>query len=350
MATSSIQHLRFVLDSFFPAEMSLQQALRCVFTIAAVYPLLALHRHQRTEPRQPIFTAWMKAMIRTLTRSMRPEDDEVDEGGPEEQIDIRAYNICRDIEGVYDLLGFSGTENTLSGVDHLPDIILTTRHRSCIRCPPNATYRSLRLHEKENKVKYLGHDLRWRSAMIFIAHCRTCGADYYPDRITYKDNTDTRRQTLDFEAVHLRISNHGLWCDRAVATMQENAVRALRSGWANFAKFINGSISGGPLMTYRQSQRLFMEHFARRLLIFHRLSDDFTFLANPSTTVFAGYLREAVGKNGGTIKDALHHGCMDCTHRKRYRSDLVDEGVVFDAGNGEDMVQDQAENLIEEVR
>ena len=28
--------------------------------------------------------------------------------------------------------------------------------------------------------------------------------------------------------------------------------------------------------------------------------------------------------------NAMKHGCMDCTHRKRYRADLINKGAILD--------------------
>jgi hypothetical protein len=81
-------------------------------------------------------------------------------------------------------------------------------------------------------------------------------------------------------------------------------------------------------MTYRQSQRLFIENFLRRLLVHHE-KEVFSCPAHPSMQLLAKCVRRAIGSDGGSIAKATKHGCMDCTHRKRYRADLINEGTIL---------------------
>ena len=37
-----------------------------------------------------------------------------------------------------------------------------------------------------------------------------------------------------------------------------------------------------------------------------------------------------IGCNGRSTATSMKHGCIDCTHRKRYRSDLLDEGAILE--------------------
>ena len=77
-------------------------------------------------------------------------------------------------------------------------------------------------------------------------------------------------------------------------------------------------------------QRLFIENFARRLLLSHRKQTTFFCPAHPSTQLLAKSVREVIGCDGGSKVNAMKHGCMDCTHRKRYRADLINEGAILD--------------------
>jgi len=86
-------------------------------------------------------------------------------------------------------------------------------------------------------------------------------------------------------------------------------------------------------VTNRQSQRLFLEYFARRLLLTHGQADEFACEAHPASTRFAECVRDTIGHDGGVVPGALHHGCIECTHKKRYRSDLEQEGAELHAGN-----------------
>ncbi|KAJ6548952.1 hypothetical protein B0H19DRAFT_952690 [Mycena capillaripes] len=211
-----------------------------------------------------------------------------------------------------------------------PRVVLCTSRLSCIFCPPGDLniIPTLRRRVEPKIVWILDDRLHWVEADLVIAHCASCRADYFPDRITYKDNAGTRRQQLELSPAFLRVSKHGIWVHKQVAFLQENAVHRFHSGWSNFADWVNDSTHTNRKFTYRQSQRLFIEHFSRRLLLFHNRSD-FSCKAHPSTRLLAEAVRGAIGVNGGVLDAAMKHGCRGCTHLKRYRSDLTAEGVVL---------------------
>jgi hypothetical protein len=56
---------------------------------------------------------------------------------------------------------------------------------------------------------------------------------------------------------------------------------------------------------------------------------DFSSDAHPSTRRPSEAVREAIGVNGGVIEAVMSHGCVECTHLKRYRLDLVNEGMIL---------------------
>ncbi|KAJ7670539.1 hypothetical protein B0H17DRAFT_1141768 [Mycena rosella] len=51
--------------------------------------------------------------------------------------------------------------------------------------------------------------------------------------------------------------------------------------------------------------------------------------AHSSSKLLAEKVREIIGVNRGVIPSLLAHGCMDCTHVKCYRSDLIQEGAIL---------------------
>ncbi|KAJ7619674.1 hypothetical protein FB45DRAFT_1096065 [Roridomyces roridus] len=190
--------------------------------------------------------------------------------------------------------------------------------------------------------------LQWVQADLVVAHCASCQADYYPDCITYRGDDNTRCQKLEITPKYMRVSKHGVWVDRQVALFQENALSSFHSGWSNFADWVNGSTSAQRKLTYRQSHRLFVEHSSRRLLAFHE-KEDFHTNAHPNTHMLAEAVRRHIGVNGGVLPTAMRHGCAECTHIKRYRSDLLNEGVTF--GNDMDVagasgIPEGVENLV----
>ncbi|KAJ7873634.1 hypothetical protein B0H14DRAFT_3131234 [Mycena olivaceomarginata] len=133
----------------------------------------------------------------------------------------------------------------------------------------------------------LSSDPRTVEADLTITHCASCQADYHPDCITYRDNDNHRLQRLETTA-QLQTKND-----------------------------------------VRQSQRLFIEHFSRRLLLFLNKHANFTCEGQPSTRSLTEAVRATIGENGGVLATAMTHGCVDCTHIKRYCSDLVNEGILL---------------------
>lgn len=147
--------------------------------------------------------------------------------------------------------------------------------------------------------------------------------------MTYIGPDGSRIERLECNTDFLRVSKHGIWVHRKVAVAQEKAVARFHSGWSNFADWINETTKDSQKLTYRQSKRLFVEHFGRRLLLVHGKQDTFTTSANASTDILTSDLRDVLGCDGGSIVSSMHHGCQDCTHKKRYKADLIAEGAVF---------------------
>ncbi|KAJ7936710.1 hypothetical protein B0H13DRAFT_2261798 [Mycena leptocephala] len=131
------------------------------------------------------------------------------------------------------------------------------------------------------------------------------------------------------KADYLRVSKHGVWVHRKIAVCQENSLHRFHAGWSNFADWINEfTRDSDRKFTNCQSQCLFLEHFSRRLLVFHK-KDNFTCESHPSTRLIGEAVRAAIGVNGGVLDAGMTHGCTGCTHLKRYRPDLIAEGAVL---------------------
>ncbi|THU76312.1 hypothetical protein K435DRAFT_813519 [Dendrothele bispora CBS 962.96] len=238
-----------------------------------------------------------------------------------------------DIGAIYDALGVGeGLTDPLSVLPK-PWPLLCTARLCCIFCTQNgAQLHTLRRREKLQEIWFLDADYQWTRAHLVVAHCIACKADFYPDKIVHRDLANTRVQMLEFDSKYIRISKHGVWVHRNLAIAQERSIVRFRAGWSNFALYLNEIIdSKTRKITSRQSQRLFLEHFARRLLRAHgKEASDFLCAPNPNSQDFAKHLRLILGENGGVIPGAMIHGCTECTHRKRYLSDLVEEGAQLD--------------------
>ncbi|KAJ7848261.1 hypothetical protein B0H14DRAFT_3673455 [Mycena olivaceomarginata] len=250
--------------------------------------------------------------------------------------------MCDDLGQLYEFLGIPGSSAGHNNFFPEPQTILVTSRLPCIFCPASDGIYSLRRRRKMSTVRLLDSNFRWVKADLFIAYCRACDAEYYPDRITYRLPNQPRKGRLEYGAKFLRVSKHGVWMDRRIAFTQENSILWFRSGWSNFAEWLSDTVGAKPRVTPRQSQCLYFEHFARRLISAHGLAPTFSLTSNSSSQVLANTVREQIGLDDGVVAGAMEHGCMDCTHLKRYKSDLVATGASLG-----DRIDEIADDLME---
>ncbi|KAJ7458320.1 hypothetical protein B0H11DRAFT_2061707 [Mycena galericulata] len=334
--TPTVRDLILILQIFFPGELSLHKALYLLGVIISLYPLLRLHLNQRRQPRQPGRTAWLKSISALLLGAFAQEDTHPPTwaSGIDRSAEYAAY-ISQDLSALYTMLGLNpddlGAPSPASPFPSTRPLLCTTR-LSCVFCPVADLniIPTLRRREKPQNVWVLDEGFHWVQADLLIAHCASCHSEYYPDAITYRGADGRRRQRLESTPQYLRVSKHGIWAHRRIVLFQENALDRFQAGWSNFADWLNASTRSEKKLTYRQSQRLFIEHFSRRLLCFHQKNDNFSCSAHPSTRMLSEEVRAAIGVNGGCLPAAMTHGCADCTHVKRYHCDLVNEGVILE--------------------
>ncbi|KAJ7148041.1 hypothetical protein C8R43DRAFT_889261 [Mycena crocata] len=325
----TLGHFIVVLQLYFTHEFSLQRALYILTVLVATYPLYRLHLNQRREPRQPQETAWLRSIVAIIGGAFSSEHEHPDFPPEEDTLGAGlSQRLCQDLERLYYFLGIDDPANRLFPKPH---VILCTTRLHCIFCPDDGHPASLRRHGKPQQIRLLDSDFRWVKAWLYVSYCARCKAEYYPDRITYHrdETTPGRIQKLVYDATYLRVSKHGIWVDRRVALAQENAILRFHSGWANFAEWLSDTIGAAPRFTTRQSQRLYFEHFARRLIIAQGLEEVFTVPAHSSSHVLSEAVRDILGKGGGVVAGAMDHGCADCTHLKQYKADLISEGAVL---------------------
>ncbi|KAI1784902.1 hypothetical protein LXA43DRAFT_1119741 [Ganoderma leucocontextum] len=301
------------------------------------------------DPRQPALTGWSKSLQRSLQNAAQDDisfENSTEEGLGEEEAEDTSQGMHHNVNLLYDLLGISPNAITAPSILPLPPLVLCTTHVECIICDAAQPRHSLRRRILPQTVKVLTSDLRWREAALYIAHCIDCQADYYPDSITYPmaPNSRARRQRFDYTTRYLRVSKHGIWAERRIAWMQEHTLVRFHTGWSNFANWINDLLPHEPLITYRQSQCLFLEHFSRRLLIAHGKHENFSIPAHPNSATLAEVVRECIGVNGGVLPSAKYHGCTECTHIKRYYTDLIHEGAIPQEVNLDAVVEVEVED------
>ncbi|KAJ7912450.1 hypothetical protein B0H13DRAFT_2232502 [Mycena leptocephala] len=326
----TLGHFILVLQLYFIPEFSLKRALYILTVLVATYPLFRLHMNQRREPRQPRETAWLRSIVQILAGAFNPEHEHPHFPPEEDDVGIGlSHTLCQDLEQLYHFLGIDDGVTTL--FPELHTILCTTRI-NCILCLNDGHPPTLRRHREPRKIRLLDSRFRWVEGALYVAYCARCHAEYYPDRITYHadENSPGRIQKLEYGATYLRVSKHGIWMDRRIAVAQENAILRFHSGWSSFAEWLNDTISVSPRVTTRESQRLYFEHFARRLISAHDLEDTFSVPAHSSANALVEAVRTAVGEDGGVVAGAMKHGCTRCTHLKRYTADLLAEGAVLD--------------------
>lgn len=358
-ATATVQDLRQLLQVYFRPDLSLSHVLHILSTLETSLPIIKLHRNQRRDSHQPENTAWNKHIFHILERSFRGVSvDDYFRSPPEADhiagvAHLDAARLHRDLPQVVEFLGLNPDSGPLA-IGHPPLVpkahpLLITSHTQCLRCSPDVPRRSLRLDRDKGttRVKLLDENLVWTYAELCVANCSSCHARYYPDKIVFNsrpaDEEAEQCQRFEDNPTYLCISKSGVWAHRRVGLMQEHVMQCFAGGWSSFADWIN-AVSSTVVpeslwkMTARQSKRLFVERFSRRLLHVHTPHTPFSSPAYPPTDKLAELVRNVIGRDGGVIPSALTHGCKDCTHKKRYRQDLIDEGVELEAGHVAEVV------------
>ncbi|KAJ6454039.1 hypothetical protein C8R47DRAFT_1228857 [Mycena vitilis] len=344
--TATVRQLIFILELFFPPELAMQQALHVLAVLISLYPILCLHSNQMNEARrQSPQTGWKKSIHTLLTRAFREEANNVEAWTTGINLAPEYSNyICRDLDRIYTLLGLSQTNMDPAAFQFRPPRrILTTSRVDCRFCPPGDRNLLPSLRRRAGKkpnqhILLLDATYKWVSADLVVARCSKCKADYYPDVITRKVQGSRQRiQLLEYDAEYLCVSKQGTWAHRKIALAQEKAVQRLHCGWSNFADWVNDITEDtNHQLSYGQAQKLFVQHFSRRLLIAHGEASTFTSYAHAPTKFLAAAVRSVIGENGGVIPGAMDHGCMDCTHVKRYGA------PALTVGGGADVVGSEA--------
>ncbi|KAJ7658659.1 hypothetical protein DFH06DRAFT_442145 [Mycena polygramma] len=260
--TATVRDLILILQIFFPSDLSLHKALYLLGVIISLYPLLRLHLNQRRQPRQPTRTAWTKSILVLLLAAFKQDSDTTSPWASGiDRSEEYAESICADLGALFAMLGLNPDNLTApspSSPFPPPRPVLCTARLSCVFCPVADLniVPTLRRREKGQAVWLLDEVFRWVQADLFIAHCATCRADYYPDRITYRNEDGGRRQRLEIAPPYIRISKHGVWVHRQIAVYQENGLNRFHSGWSNFADWLNDPMGSERRVTYRQSTYL----------------------------------------------------------------------------------------------
>jgi len=276
--------LIILLDLYFPIELPASEALYFLLLLLTLSPIYLLHLNQRRDPHQPQETAWKKS-IRTILETY---GETLKEGVeyPKHAVAPETYvpQLYSGIDELFNYMGlFDGLGSPQNAGFSFPSLppILTSPYQHCIICNNSPQY-SLHRFTPPRQITVLGADNVLWNTFLVVAECpnRQCRAAYYPDRITYK-TANGRHQRILCDAKYLGISKTGRWVHRKVAEMQEHCIHRLHCGWSNLTEFYNDSY-GPKYITVRQSQRMFSEHFVRRLLVAHGLEVGFSVVTDLS--------------------------------------------------------------------
>ncbi|KAJ7591847.1 hypothetical protein C8J56DRAFT_1046176 [Mycena floridula] len=280
-----LRDLLLVLGNYFPRELTIPWALSIIATLASIYPLLHLHTNQQREPSQPARTAWLIGISELIKTSFKRNETPDDIWLDEENRGLAKFtdDLCHDLPIILELLGLKDDSPEAGDLSQSffprPQIILCTTHLDCLFCINTDRLHTLRRREKPQIVCVLAKDLTWVEADLFIVHCVSCKADYYLDKVTFIDEGN-RIQKLEYETEYYWVSKHKIWVHHCVAVLQEKALLRFHAGWSNFEDWLNNILQIIPKITNRQSRRLFLEHFPRRLLQAHYLDENFTCSSN----------------------------------------------------------------------
>ncbi|KAJ6452973.1 hypothetical protein C8R45DRAFT_1193402 [Mycena sanguinolenta] len=295
-------HFILILQLYFVDQLSLQRALYILTVLAATYPLFRLHRNQREGYQHE-----------------HPDYPPAEDGlGPH-----LSEQMCQDLEQLYRLLGINEQHTEIFPAPHT---ILVTNRLHCIICSEVNGRQALSRHNKPHQVKQVNSDFRWVSAELFVAYCVKCRAEYFPDCITYhlNDTSYGRVQRLEYDASYLRVSKGGIWKHQRLAFAQEHAILRFRLGWPYFAEWLSDTMGFLPRITTRPSQRLYFEHFARRLIVARGLEASFTVHSNSNAQTLAEAVRNVIGRDGGIVAGAMDHG------KRQFKSD-ASELIFFES-------------------
>lgn len=329
-----------LLQTFFRPELLIEHVLAVIHVLPTLWPLLQLHSNQHRMARQRAETGWLQTAKEALQRAFMQGDDDLTA-----EEDRCLNHLSENLQNIYDLLDLD-EENSSTFIPPVRPPILVTHRQHCFFCKnEDGEERALQKRFHSQTVHYIDANHVVHKTLLAVGHCRSCSADYYPNRFTFRNPTNRhiRLSQLEFESEYLRISKNGVWVHRKVARVQEKAVFRMRVGWSNYADYLNDS-HGPRFITTRQSRRMFLEHMGRRLLLAHEL-DNFRCRANTSPDEFCQSLVEAIGRNGGHVPGAHEHGCEDCAHEKRYLADLLEEGIQFGSPHRVADGEDDNENV-----
>lgn len=220
---------------------------------------------------------------------------------------------------------------------NIPPVLVTNRTR-CMFCRgADGLGRVLQRKRASQDVNLITAAYQKTKAVLVVAHCYGCHANYHPDRIVRKEG---RRlvQFYVYNAQFLRISKPAmLWVDRTLAVSQSQSILQHQtfSGYASWFKktygpngfarlFAPGRASTRPRLTDTQSYRIFVEHLVRLLGVAHN------YQGRMFHTNFDPTVRDVVKAanlwfvRDGVLPESRQHTCDGCTQPKRYHGPLGD--------------------------
>ncbi|THV06842.1 hypothetical protein K435DRAFT_848911 [Dendrothele bispora CBS 962.96] len=99
--------------------------------------------------------------------------------------------VLGDIEAILEFTGANVQGHVAELGSFFPKLmpVLCTRHLCCAFCVAgtNDQLYTLRRRDKLQTICLPDSDFQWAQAYLAVAHCTSCKAEFFPDKIVYKD-------------------------------------------------------------------------------------------------------------------------------------------------------------------
>ena len=196
---ADVRDLILLLDTYVLHSMPWHHVLFLLSVLLALHPLLRLNHNQVQRGRNRARTGWTSAALRVVARSLLLQFDN-------ETAEILSQTLFDDLTEVARNLDLE-TEKVIPSIP----VLLCSPTLDCKFCrDTGGNFFALQKNAEPAPVELLDDDLQWKTAYLIVAHCRHCGANYYPDRYTFtKDDQENRVQQLVYDAAYLRVSHEG---------------------------------------------------------------------------------------------------------------------------------------------
>ncbi|KAF8498922.1 hypothetical protein JB92DRAFT_3125074 [Gautieria morchelliformis] len=262
-----VRDVLLMLNNYMPGALSLERVAVTLGTMVAMRLVVALAANQhRYRMRESALPSEIREVIQASLSQELDGDSEV-----EPPLEALGNRLAQDLPNFFNFLlprepGPQG-DWAPSSLIWEPPATLCTQYRDCPFCLPR---RPLFKLDPIVKVNLITRRFELKLAFLVTAQCTLCAAHFFPNRVTRCNEAHGWFQVLECETEYLRVSRKGVWVHRTLAHLQEMAVMQFHMSWLGFCGFVNDGIGRSEeLLTVWQVQKMYVEHFARQLLVAH---------------------------------------------------------------------------------